>query len=182
MTNPLIERPALDVVHDDEVDAAFLPDVVDGDNVRVVEGRCGPGFLDEAPFSFGTSNLLTWKDLQRDEAVQMQVPGLVDDTDADCGSAGFSPYGGYRCLDFCIRSSPVAQPRRLAPIVGTLAAGLVLEQLIKSARTAGGDPYRAADQARVESPGPGLFRAGRAAGPAMCGRLGRETADPCTSA
>ena len=45
----VVEALAIYVLHRDEVDAVGLADVVDVGDARVVEGRCGTGFVFEAP-------------------------------------------------------------------------------------------------------------------------------------
>jgi len=55
--NQLVERPALDVLHHDEVPAVGRSDIVDGDDVRMLEGGRGLGFLDESPLAVGIRHL-----------------------------------------------------------------------------------------------------------------------------
>ena len=45
------------------------PTVVDGDDVRMVEGAGGLGFLEEAPFAIGVGDLVRRQDLDRDEPI-----------------------------------------------------------------------------------------------------------------
>ncbi len=72
----------VDVLHDDEVDAAGGGDVVDGDDVRVGERRRGPGLAEKTPPPDGVLGLLLRQELQRHEPVQEDVPRLVDDAHA----------------------------------------------------------------------------------------------------
>ena len=61
----LFERAARHDLHHDEVDVAGRIHLVDGDDVRVVEGGGGPRLLDETlpPIAFGR---VVTNDLQRD--------------------------------------------------------------------------------------------------------------------
>ena len=72
------QRPALDVLHHDEVRADFLAPVVDGDDVRVVEVRgrlrLAPEPLDER----WLARELGEQRLQRDRPVQRLIVGEVD--------------------------------------------------------------------------------------------------------
>ena len=48
----ILEGPAGDQLHGDVLDAAGRADVVDGDDVGMVEGGRGLGFLNETPAGF----------------------------------------------------------------------------------------------------------------------------------
>ena len=57
-------------------------DVVEGDDIRVIEGAGGPGLLDEALLAVGIEEFLGRKDLDGDRAIEVGVACLVDDTHA----------------------------------------------------------------------------------------------------
>src|SRR4030095_3342787 len=78
--NHLAERPALDIFHDNEVPAILTGDVVDGDDVGMVQGRRRFGFLCKAPFAIRICHEFGRKYLDSDEAVQMLVARLVDNS------------------------------------------------------------------------------------------------------
>ena len=69
-------------IHRDEPVVVGLTDVVDGDDMRMVEGGGGLRFLHEALPLVGTADSVGGKDLQGDEPVQTRVTGLVDDAHA----------------------------------------------------------------------------------------------------
>ena len=76
----MVEGPPLDVFHDDEVRAAVRSDVVDDDDVGMVERRGGLGLLSEALLPLGVGRLFAGEDLDRDDAVEVGVLGLVNDS------------------------------------------------------------------------------------------------------
>ena len=78
--NQLVERLSGDILHGDEVHAVGLVNVVDGDDVRVIEGRGSLGLLKESPFPVRVGDLLGGKDLDGYETVQVRVAGLGDHT------------------------------------------------------------------------------------------------------
>ena len=78
--NQLAERLALDIFHDNEVGAIVTGDVMDGDDVGMIEGRGGFGFLDEAPLAIRIGDEFGWKHFDGNKAVQMLVACLVDNS------------------------------------------------------------------------------------------------------
>ena len=74
-----LERLAVDELHDDEINAVRLVDVVDRDDVRVIERGGRPRFPDEAPLAIGIGDRAGSDDLERDGAVQTRVDRTVDD-------------------------------------------------------------------------------------------------------
>jgi len=74
----LVERLAGDELHHQEIDAAGFGNVVNGDDVRMVEGGCRAGFLDEARFPVGIAVAVGRQDFDGDFASQARVAGLVD--------------------------------------------------------------------------------------------------------
>ena len=69
--------------------AARGTDVVDGDDVGVVEGASGFGFLDKTLFPGGIGDLVGEQDLNRHRAVQVGVAGFVDYAHAALPELGF---------------------------------------------------------------------------------------------
>ena len=76
----LLERLAGHELHHHEVGSIRLVDLVDGDDVGVVQRRRGFGLLNEALLAGFVFQLLGAEDLDADEAVEAQIPGLVDHT------------------------------------------------------------------------------------------------------
>ena len=76
------QRLALDQLHGEEMDASLLADGIDWHDVRVVE------LCSRLRFDFESGNVLLiqngreWQDLQRDRAIERQLPGLVDNAHA----------------------------------------------------------------------------------------------------
>ena len=75
----MVERAAGDELHHDEVGAILAADVVNGDDVGMIQGGGGLGFLDEAQLAVGVGDLVGRQNLDRDKAVQLRIAGLVDD-------------------------------------------------------------------------------------------------------
>src|SRR5439155_368418 len=78
----VLERLALEALHDDVVLALVLTDVVDGADARVVERGGGAGLPLEALHRVRILRHLERKELERDTAAQAQVLGLVNDAHA----------------------------------------------------------------------------------------------------
>ena len=76
--NEQVQALAGDVLHDDEVDPVRRLDLVDGDDVRMVEGGGGTRLLDEAQSSVLVRHPLGGQDLDRDLAAESCVAGAVD--------------------------------------------------------------------------------------------------------
>ncbi len=57
-----------------------LVNLVDGADVRMVQGRCGLSLSLETAECLGVPGGILGKELQRDEAIEFDVLGLVDDT------------------------------------------------------------------------------------------------------
>jgi hypothetical protein len=72
------QRLALDVLVDDEAKAAGLADLVDGDDVRVVEGGGGARLQLEARHAVGVGGERAGEELERDAAAEALVHGEVD--------------------------------------------------------------------------------------------------------
>ncbi len=73
-----IERLPGHVLHDDEVDPIRGLDLVNGDDVRMIEGGGGAGLLDETAAAVLVRHTLGGKNLDRDHPAQARVPGAVD--------------------------------------------------------------------------------------------------------
>lgn len=78
--NQLIEGLAVDELHRDIVDPTLGGDIVDHDDIGMIEGRSSFGFLHETPAPLRVGHTIRRENLQSDEAVQVGVAGLVDDT------------------------------------------------------------------------------------------------------
>jgi hypothetical protein len=75
----LQEVAAREVLHGEEERAVLgLPEVDDGDGVRVVEARGGPGLAVEALHDRRVREERALEDLERDRPIQREVGGLVD--------------------------------------------------------------------------------------------------------
>src|SRR6266849_6563962 len=67
-------------LHRDERPAILLVNLVDGANVRMVQGRRGSRFPLEAAQCPRVSSYVIRKELQCDESIEFEILGLVDDT------------------------------------------------------------------------------------------------------
>ncbi len=74
---PLREALALQVLHDQEVDAILLANVIEGADVGVIQGRDGAGLALEALAGLGVIGGLRGENLDGHGAVQAGVPGPV---------------------------------------------------------------------------------------------------------
>ena len=85
----LFQSLALVVGHDEiELAVVRLADVVDGADIRVVQGRGRFGFLDESLLRRLVACQLGRKKLERGEAVEAGVPDLTDETHAASAEMG----------------------------------------------------------------------------------------------
>ena len=75
-THAAVERFARQQLHDDEVGAVLLVDLVDGDDVGMVEGRRGACLLEEALAPILVGHLADH--LQGDEAIEARVHRAID--------------------------------------------------------------------------------------------------------
>ena len=76
--DPLRQRLALDVLHDEEIDAVLLAHVIKGADVRMVELRNHLGFTLEARLAFGALGQVLREDLDGNRPVEPSVLGFVD--------------------------------------------------------------------------------------------------------
>jgi hypothetical protein len=81
----VLERPSLQVLHDEEGLPLVLADVVDGADVRMVEGRGRLRLALESLLGDRVAEQLLGKKLERHEAMQPLVLRLVDDAPAAAG-------------------------------------------------------------------------------------------------
>ncbi len=91
--------PAVDVAHRYEQDTASLARLEDGNDVRVVDGGCGPGFADEALPERIVDGQARGQDLQRDVPVQPEVEGAVDNRHPAAADLLLKPVPGYLRTD-----------------------------------------------------------------------------------
>src|ERR1700686_3008307 len=81
-----VQRCAADVFHRDIMGNAIrvlglefcFANLVDGDDMRMIQGRRCSCFTDESAHSIGIGYERRWKDLQRDRAIEPGVGGFVD--------------------------------------------------------------------------------------------------------
>src|SRR5579864_152517 len=78
MQDQLVERFAGDILHDNKLRAVLLGKVVNGDDVRVIQGGGGFGFLDETALSTRIGDLVRGQYLHRNHSIQMEVASPVD--------------------------------------------------------------------------------------------------------
>jgi hypothetical protein len=76
--NHLAERLALDILHDDEVDAVLAANLVNRDDVGMIESRSCPRLLNEAALPAGIAGFVGWKDFDGNGPVQLAVTSLVN--------------------------------------------------------------------------------------------------------
>ena len=73
---PILQRRALQILHDDERPLVLLADVVDGADVRVVERRCRSRLARE-PARPGVAREFVGDELERDGAAEARIFGFV---------------------------------------------------------------------------------------------------------
>src|SRR2546427_6570451 len=78
LTDHRSQRLTLDQLHDDEMSRLRFANLVDGDDVRMIEGGGGTGFPGEALDDGWIVRVAIGQNLQRDIAVEPQVVGAVD--------------------------------------------------------------------------------------------------------
>src|SRR5436305_1161327 len=76
------ERPPLDEFHAQIGPAAARAGVVNGADVRVIQGGGGAGLTAESFQPDGVAGAVFRKELERDRPVEAQLPRLVDDSHA----------------------------------------------------------------------------------------------------
>src|SRR5262249_2467739 len=88
LLQPLEQRLAVQVLHDEEGAAMVLADIVRDACVRMGELRGGAGFAIEAPAELRTRRERFRKDLDRHAAIEPRVARAVDLTHAACTDGG----------------------------------------------------------------------------------------------
>ena len=76
----MLQRLAFQKLHRDESFSAFFANVVDGADVGMIESRGRLRFPPEPGQRLRVARYVFWQELERDEAVQPRILGLVDDT------------------------------------------------------------------------------------------------------
>jgi hypothetical protein len=84
----LAEVGAVDELHEEEVEAAGLTEVVDGDDVGMIEGREGVGLFFEAQGEFRVEGAFGSEEFEGDDPVEGALACLVDDAHAAPAEAG----------------------------------------------------------------------------------------------
>jgi hypothetical protein len=79
VADDVLQRRAVEVLHDDERLAILLADVMNGADIRMVERRSGFSLAAEPPQGLRILSHIFRKELQSDEAVQAGILGLVND-------------------------------------------------------------------------------------------------------
>ncbi len=82
VSEELGERRAVVIGHGDEAQALVLSDLIDGADVRMVQGRGGLGLATEAGLVLGSHGALVMEKLERHLAAQLHVLGQIDDAHA----------------------------------------------------------------------------------------------------
>ena len=83
-----VEPSAVHQLHGDERRPVVLVDLVDRDDVRVIEGGGGAGFLDEPAVAIGIGRRLGRQHLDRDRPAEPGVVGGVDNPHAAAANLG----------------------------------------------------------------------------------------------
>src|SRR5262245_59714533 len=72
------QRPAGHEFHDDETTLVAFADIMHGNDVGMIEGRSGLGFLDEPAHVLGVAGEFGWQYFDRDLAIQARVLSDID--------------------------------------------------------------------------------------------------------
>jgi hypothetical protein len=80
--NAVLERLAFEQLHGDEGATVVLVNIVDGADVRVIEGRGGAGFAAEALDGLEMRGKFVGKEFQGDAAAEAGVLGTVNNAHA----------------------------------------------------------------------------------------------------
>jgi hypothetical protein len=124
-----IQGPPGHELHHDEVDAFGRLDLVDRDDIRVVEGGGGAGFLDEAGTARSVREPVGRENLDGDVAAEPRVAGAIDLAHSACAdgrddlvrtetAARGQRHEGPLAGD-CARASGRCPDRNLGPRSGT---------------------------------------------------------------
>jgi hypothetical protein len=74
----LRQRLAVEVFHDEKIDAGLLPDVVDGADMRMIQRGNGPSLALEPLLQFGMAGDMSGERLDGDGSIEARVSGFVD--------------------------------------------------------------------------------------------------------
>ncbi len=80
VADDMFQRRAVKKLHDDERFAVLLTDVVNGTNIRMVEGRRGPRLAAETFQRLAVLRNIFRKEFQSDKTIEPRVLGFVDNT------------------------------------------------------------------------------------------------------
>ncbi len=85
------QRPAGDVLHDDEKLAVGFANVMDGDDVGMIDCRCRLRLLDETPAPPGIGHGGDGQNFDGDRPVEVRIHGLVDNAHASSAQPFLDP-------------------------------------------------------------------------------------------
>ncbi len=100
------QRPALDVLHRDVRGALVLEEVVDGDDVRMAERAGDTRLADETLGESGVGGVKRRQLLQGDDAVEVGLPGEIDDCHPAAADLTDDVVSPERTQDFGHRAFP----------------------------------------------------------------------------
>jgi hypothetical protein len=80
----LAKSVTLNILGNDEVKVVLLPDLIDCQNARMIEGRSGARLLLEPPHPILVADEVRRKELESDRATQLCVPGQIDVPHSAC--------------------------------------------------------------------------------------------------
>ena len=95
----VLQRQAVEELHDDEGAAVFLADVVDGADVGMVQRRRSLRLAPEALQSLRVLGHVFGQELERDETVEPGVLGLVHDAHSAAAQLANDAVVGNSCVD-----------------------------------------------------------------------------------
>src|SRR5581483_9300758 len=98
-SDQLIEGLAGDELHGNEIRAVRRADVVNVDDVGVIQGRRGLGFLHEAALAFGAGGSVGAQDFDGDGTVEMSVEGAIHHSHAAFTELCFNPVVAQKLAD-----------------------------------------------------------------------------------
>ena len=78
--NAVLERHAIEKFHDDKRHSILLVDLMDGANIRMIQGRRGFGFALKSAQSLRIFGDIVGEEFESDEAPEFYVLGLIDHT------------------------------------------------------------------------------------------------------
>src|SRR5262245_14933940 len=93
------QRPAGDEFHDDETTRAAFAYIMHGNDVGMIEGRSGLGFLDESAYVFGVAGEFGRQYFDRDLAIQSRILCNIDIAHSTSAELGKDTIMGNRSAD-----------------------------------------------------------------------------------